>query len=374
MKRVHRLGVALFLLGAILLGLASASGLALAALHRADDRVDATTAARLRWAALSDAVAAEAFAEAGYRRAPSNAARSEIGTSIRDLSTVAEQVRSAGGRRDRALVSYLLVLNRQYAAEVYRTLDLPRAQLLDDRVAGPGLDAIHRLIEGSLEGRRLDQDAARADRDGLFLTLNILMPAVFLLALVCLVACWRVVTREHGRVVEVATTNESLALSDPLTGLANREALRRRLLVELDPEESRSGSLLLIDLDHFKPVNDTWGHSAGDVVLCVMAARLRDASPQALAVRLGGDEFALLVPGSTPTEFLAGRLARSLGRPVELADATVTVGVSIGVAQYPGDGVTQLELLKAADDALYAAKAAGRGCIRMAERSARHGV
>lgn len=155
---------------------------------------------------------------------------------------------------------------------------------------------------------------------------------------------------------EVQGLHEELhhrATHDGLTGLANRALLEQRL-AELPPGDRVS--MLLIDLDGFKPVNDEHGHHAGDQVLVAVAARLAAGTPSGgLAVRLGGDEFAVLVPG--PHGVDVDDLVAGLSEPIALPGAGhVTIGASVGVAGgSPGDGA---QLLRDADAAMYRTKAA----------------
>jgi diguanylate cyclase (GGDEF)-like protein len=149
-----------------------------------------------------------------------------------------------------------------------------------------------------------------------------------------------------------------LAEADPLTGLANRSALRRRL-----DDASQSGGpvmLALLDLDDFKPVNDTYGHDTGDGVLRVVAGRLADAvRADDLVVRFGGDEFAVVFADGTPPDSatrIAQRLVEAIAAPIHLAGGpTVSVGASFGLATAPAEKVVHV-----ADAALYEAKRAKR--------------
>jgi len=152
----------------------------------------------------------------------------------------------------------------------------------------------------------------------------------------------------------------SLALIDQLTGLHNRRSLLERL--ERSVAEGRAGSLLFLDLDHFKTINDRHGHETGDVVLQTVAERLMAISREKdIVARLGGDEFVALCLDISADEqlALAERVVREVGRPITIADRELTITVSCGVV--PLDSrPTPTALLDAADRAMYRAKEHGR--------------
>ena len=154
---------------------------------------------------------------------------------------------------------------------------------------------------------------------------------------------------------------------DSLTGLANRDKLRERLyqVIELCTNTPRRCALLCLDLDNFKGINDSLGHSVGDGVLKLVAQRLQSVMRRAdLVARLGGDEFAVLlddVRSDEEVDMLARRLLQVLNAPGEVQGRAVMVGASIGVALVPDHGQTIDEVMGNADLALYAAKEAGRG-------------
>jgi diguanylate cyclase (GGDEF)-like protein len=182
--------------------------------------------------------------------------------------------------------------------------------------------------------------------------------------------------------VRVHEEAQRLSLTDPLTGLWNyrylRESLRRE--VERASRFGRMLTVLVLDLDHFKDVNDTYGHAAGDAVLGEFARRIRIGLREVdVAFRQGGEEFVVLLPetdaygGAIVAERLGAAIrdipvpidARRLdtaGRPVD----RIPISVSIGIAVYPEHGTTAQQVLDAADDALYAAKGAGRDTYRLA--------
>jgi len=162
---------------------------------------------------------------------------------------------------------------------------------------------------------------------------------------------------------------EHLALNDPLTGLANRMLLGDRIgqaTARADRGE-QPPSVLLLDLDEFKTINDGLGHSAGDRILVEVARRLAGVVRETDTVaRLGGDEFAILMPGVTEDDALriAQRALEALQKPFTIAHRAVWAGASIGVC-FGRRGQTAELLLRDADTAMYAAKSRGRGNIQV---------
>lgn len=151
---------------------------------------------------------------------------------------------------------------------------------------------------------------------------------------------------------------EAAALRDPLTGLGNRSALTTRLEVLLGPSGPGQGAtLLFLDLDGFKAVNDAYGHDAGDAVLAEVAVRLQSAvRPEDLVVRLGGDEFVIACRGGQDRlEPLVERLEQTVSAPVPHGEWLLSVGVSVGTA-VGAPGTDPQELLDGADRAMYRRK------------------
>lgn len=161
-----------------------------------------------------------------------------------------------------------------------------------------------------------------------------------------------------------------VATHDPLTGLANRLLFGDHLLRAIGrSRRSRTGgALFLLDLDGFKPVNDSFGHSAGDRVLTLIAERLTGGLRETDCVaRLGGDEFAIVLEDISERTLLARKAAELLVRiaqPMLFDGIVVRVWASLGVARFPNDGLDPQSLIGCADDAMYAAKAAGGGVVR----------
>ena len=164
----------------------------------------------------------------------------------------------------------------------------------------------------------------------------------------------------------------NLAFRDALTGLFNARYFLRRLAeaVALSAREGKASAVFLIDLDGFKPVNDQYGHAVGDLALKEVATRLRDALRDYDTVaRLGGDEFVVLVQGIDDRNILGGlaqRVVELIEKPMRIEQATLTLGASIGVAIAPECANEPGVLLRVADRAMYAAKAAGKGTVRFA--------
>jgi len=163
---------------------------------------------------------------------------------------------------------------------------------------------------------------------------------------------------------------EQLTTRDALTGLANRALLSERTTAAIgNAARARSQlALLVIDLDRFKLVNDSLGHSTGDALLRAVAERLQNAlRREDLLGRLGGDDFVLLWNGlqsRAEAATLGERLLSILARPFTLEGRTLNVSASIGIALYPRDGRDFAELLKHADAAMYSAKEGGRAGFR----------
>ncbi|HEX4977601.1 MAG TPA: EAL domain-containing protein [Nocardioides sp.] len=162
--------------------------------------------------------------------------------------------------------------------------------------------------------------------------------------------------------------NEELhhrSVHDGLTGLANRELLRSRIEAMLRDRRRSRAALLFIDLDDFKSLNDTLGHSAGDAALTEVARRISGlVRDQDLVARLGGDEFAVLLSDvdRAVVNGLAERLVAALAEPVDVGATTTRLGASVGIA-WVGDARTADDLIRDADIAMYRAKAEGKNRV-----------
>ena len=174
------------------------------------------------------------------------------------------------------------------------------------------------------------------------------------------------VAHRTSELLESQRQLQEIAYCDMLTSLPNRrsfiEELRTRIVsARLNGE---TFAMIMFDLDHFKRINDTYGHDAGDLVLLETAARLRVAvREQDCVARLGGDEFAIILGTATDKEAIetvCKRILDSFAAAIQFEEATFKIGCSLGIAVFPDDCLTEEELYKAADRALYCAKRNGR--------------
>ncbi|HEX7955376.1 MAG TPA: sensor domain-containing diguanylate cyclase, partial [Pyrinomonadaceae bacterium] len=172
-----------------------------------------------------------------------------------------------------------------------------------------------------------------------------------------------------------ATQFQLLSITDPLTGLVNRRYLEERLQEELDRSKRHRFSMafMMVDIDDFKNYNDTHGHQAGDLALEMTAQCLKTALRSAdVAARYGGEEFSILLPqtGLGEARTIAERIRRRIERtqfPHGGSQPLGAVTVSIGVSAFGAELDTPAEIIYAADQALYAAKARGKNCIEAFE-------
>lgn len=161
---------------------------------------------------------------------------------------------------------------------------------------------------------------------------------------------------------------EHMARHDPLTGLGNRTLFAETWARLMNGDECHQtvGAMITVDLDHFKLVNDDYGHGVGDLLLRNVAERIQSGLERnATAFRLGGDEFAVVIEKPNPGECLAvaNALVGLVSQPFPIADLTLTIGCSAGIASMPEDGRTVDDLQRAADVALYQVKRNGRSGV-----------
>ncbi|OKP68750.1 hypothetical protein A3842_26520 [Paenibacillus sp. P3E] len=189
---------------------------------------------------------------------------------------------------------------------------------------------------------------------------------------------------QYNKVVEnqelLQTSEEKyryLAYNDILSGLPNRLSLSEELENFIEEHPDGQAALFFLDIDNFKYINDTMGHTLGDQLLVKAGERLLELSDgRCLHFRFGGDEFVILIKdidGYSEVVFCAESLVQGFGEPFELNDSSVHISVSIGIARYPENGTSAGELLKNADIAMYKAKEEGKGTYVMyGEEMQRH--
>ncbi|MBK7042414.1 MAG: EAL domain-containing protein [Rhodanobacteraceae bacterium] len=259
--------------------------------------------------------------------------------------------------------------DRMYGSrELYRLLDLPgETQLNRDNVYAL-------FVPDDRERMRKSMDAARARNEAFDLELRVVTMSGQRRWL-------RVIGQpqmQRGIVESVIGTAQDItarkrqeeqlrrqALTDPLTGLSNRDALMRQLALAVDEAQPGSGpALLYVDLDRFKVINDLLGHAAGDGLLVAAAQRLRRAvGAETLLARFGGDEFMAMIapcPGEHTSREMALRITEAFAEPFPHSGEEFSITASVGIAQYPQDGATIQQLINHADAAMFDAKRRGR--------------
>lgn len=210
--------------------------------------------------------------------------------------------------------------------------------------------------------------------------------SLFTLGLAVLAFCGKSIRRYRRDLAHVKQAAweqmEQMARTDPLTGLPNHQITIERLDTTLAAcqNHQQSCALLFVDLDHFKQMNDRWGHQAGDEILCEVARRLQSSlRPEDMIGRYGGEEFVIVLPQTDlpQAKRLGERVCGVLASPpwiirgqnISVQEPTVTA--SVGVAVFRLHGTTTAALLEAADSAMYQAKHSGRNCVRVASHISR---
>jgi diguanylate cyclase (GGDEF)-like protein len=329
--------------------------------HTIDDVAHAST--RLQaYQSVQRALADEAVAEAAYRRTPSETTQAEVVATLASLDAAAARIRDVGDAEDRARVDRLLDLNHQYAREVVTTAGATSA--------GATLQAMQTVLDDGVVTHAADLQTATTRQRRQFTNMAWRAPLALVVSFGAVWLCWLLLVASGRRAAARAEASEQLALRDPLTGLGNRRAFDRML----DPELSRSNpdaAVLLLDLDGFKAINDTWGHDVGDEVLKAVADRLRQtARGSDLVARIGGDEFAVLARPALNIEGLSERLSDAISQPLHLPQQVLHPSASIGWASVVR-GATQEDVLREADRMLYARKRRHIGAVRRLDEDRR---
>jgi diguanylate cyclase (GGDEF)-like protein len=329
--------------------------------HTIDDVADASR--RLQaYQAVQRALADEAVAEAAYRRAPSETTQAEVVGTLASLDAAAARIRDVGNSEDDARVVQLLDLNHQYAREVVTTSGASRA--------GATLQTMQGVLDDGVQTHAAALQTATARQRHQFTNMAWRAPLALVVSFGAVGLCWVLLVAYGRRAAARAEASEQLALRDPLTGLGNRRAFDRLLAPEL-ARSHPDAAVLLVDLDGFKAINDTWGHDVGDEVLKAVADRLRQtARGSDFVARIGGDEFAVLARPSLQVEGLSERLSDAVRQPLHLTQQVLHPSASIGWAAV-ARGSTQEDVLREADRMLYARKRDHIGAVRRLDEDRR---
>ena len=326
-----------------------------------------------QYALASSAVDAEESLERKYRLEPGPEIRTRYNAATAGLLSALGHVRQDGGAGDRVFVDRVLAEHRDYLAAIDRMFaavdrgDTATVLLIDNREVDPFFAGIQKAVGAAAGHEHQIALAELADLQRLENLSRQLTPVVFLVGL-ALVAVFVSITRRHSRLLDVERTRAVHdSLHDAMTGLANRTLLADRLGQSLraDARLGTSTGLLLLDLDRFKEINDTFGHHHGDEVLTQVGPRLagvvRDVDTVA---RLAGDEFAVLLPevGSVAdATAVAAKLRAALEAPFHVEGIDLDVEASVGVVVSGGHGQDAATLLQRADVAMRAAKTQNLG-------------
>jgi diguanylate cyclase (GGDEF)-like protein len=367
-SRIASVGVVVILLGVSVFAVwssqatANAAAVAVGSSRLSDDYVRAASA-----------VAAEESLERKYRLEPGPAVRARYAAAAASLVDALDQVRADGVTADRVLAgrvqvqhtSYLGAINRLFAA-VDRG-DTTAALRIDGDEVDPSFAAIEHAVVDEAATHHIEALQQLRHLQRVESLTRWLTPAVFVLGLL-FVALLSVATRGYrwALITERARAVHD-ALHDALTGLPNRALLADRFDQALSAANRADTTvgLLLIDLDRFKEINDTFGHHYGDELLTQIGPRLRAALRDSDTVaRLGGDEFAVLLPdvadlGAAPA--VAAKLRQCLEAPFHVEGIDLDVEASIGVVLSGEHGEDATTLLQRADIAMYVAKAKNIG-------------
>jgi diguanylate cyclase (GGDEF)-like protein len=302
-----------------------------------------------------------------YRLAPAPAIRGHFNETSAALVAALGEVKRDGSSADVRLVNRVLRVHRGYLRAATRQFDAvdrggADAVLRIDRdEEDPAAEATKTAVLGAAAGKYQLAARGQARMQRLQAHNRLLTPVVFLAGLL-LAAILAAISR-GSRVLDVERARAAHnALHDTLTGLPNRTLLAQRLEQELQAENrpGRSTGLLLIDLDRFKEVNDTFGHRHGDELLRQIGPRLATELREIdIVARLGGDEFAVVLPdigGVDAATTIAGRLVATLETPFQVEGIDLHVEASVGVVSSDEHGNDPTTLLQRADIAMYMAK------------------
>jgi diguanylate cyclase (GGDEF)-like protein len=366
--------VALVGLASVLLVLTGVSVLGTVATRDAAETAQSASTLAEAYHRAGDAASREALAVHEYRLDPERHSHAEYEEAGRLLLVALDDIAGLGTGRDRALVEEVKGLQRQYVAAVERMFaavdraETAEVRRIDGDEVDPAIMQIDDLLQEATAEHVADARAAGDRLDRVEQVVFVTTLSTFAVGLAMIVAFTVVAAGYQRRLMRQVSENAHRAMHDALTGLPNRAEFTARTSDALAAEPAPPGgpSVLMLDLDRFKEVNDTLGHHYGDELLRQVARRATAAVRATDTVaRLAGDEFAILLPstGSEDAMRLAERVQGDLHCSFDLGDVTVDIEASIGVASAPRDASTADELLRCADIAMYTAKDAKTGTV-----------
>ncbi len=357
-------------LAAVLLALAIFGVTSALRTSRATQQVSVSTELSHAYQQARFARTEEEAGESQYRLSPGRQVRAGYYGAAKQFEAALREIARIGTPADRVLTRRLLDVQRPYLRAVGRLFaavdagEIKRVVAIDSGL-NPRYDRIENQIVVAAAAHR--RDAARSlqglrgtERSVLIGTL-----LVFALGLLLLGFITVLMGRINRQLARQARDSEHNALHDALTGLPNRVLFSDRLeqAIVAARRDPAPFAVLMIDLDRFKEINDTLGHSIGDQVLREIGPRLTPTlRPGDTLARLGGDEFMLLLPaaGTEQAREVTGRVLAAMREPFALGQLTVIVDASVGIVTYPTHGDDAETLVQRADVAMYLAKKRGR--------------
>ncbi|GAA0571782.1 hypothetical protein GCM10010172_65350 [Paractinoplanes ferrugineus] len=374
-QRVQR--AAIVVLAAVLMALTALSVAGAAVTRSAARAADRSVALAEAYRAAESAVAAEESLERLYRLEPEPATRREHLAAGQRLDHALADVAALGNDGDDRVSVRLSADHQTYLAAVSRMFDAVDAgdqiavHTIDDGQTDPAFTRISEVITtaSARHARAADEALQRLQRieDGVFGT----TVAGFAVGL-ALVAGFAVVVGAYRRTfLRQAAESQHRATHDPLTGLPNRALLTECLQRAVTEAADGTGTtVIVLDIDRFREVNDTLGHASGDQLLRQLADRLAGVAREGdLIAHVSADEFALLLPGASDNDAmrLADRLIERLNRSFSIEGIDVDIEASIGIAVSPRHGTEAGVLLRNAETAMYTAKSEKTGAVMYRE-------
>jgi diguanylate cyclase (GGDEF)-like protein len=342
--------------------------------QRSIKAVAESTALASAYIELDEALSAGVAVERRYRLQPGPALRQEFTGTSRTMLAALTEIQHEGTDRDRDLCVRIRAAFGPYEQAILAMFDAidagddAQVQYLERYQLSPTHVLIDQLIDGAADGHTEAIEDGVADLYAAQTLILVFTAGGIGLGVVILSAFLVLLVRYQRRLVQSATDSEHQATHDGLTGLPNRVLFTDRVGQALAASRRTGASftVMLLDVDRFKEVNDTLGHNYGDELLRDVAARLRSVlrEPDTVA-RLAGDEFAVLLPGvgTERARELASRMLRELHRSFLLGDVSVDIEISIGAAVAPEHGDAVDDVMRNADLAMYAAKDAKTGIV-----------